>query len=99
MKNTVQLTESQLKALIAESVRNVLNEIGDTEEGQRAMGKLWGRKLDRKPGDQKSLKALDRYAARQAKKHKLKGYEKITRDGMFGDSFSQGIDDWEVENW
>ena len=33
MKNTVRITEGQLKQMISESVRRVLNEIGDTNAG------------------------------------------------------------------
>lgn len=44
MKNTIRLTESQLKDLIAESVRNVLNEIGETPKGQYMLGRTAARK-------------------------------------------------------
>lgn len=37
-KNTIRLTESQLHRVIKESVKRVLNEIGDTERGQYALG-------------------------------------------------------------
>ena len=43
-KNVVRLTESQLKAMIAESVANVLNEIGDTQAGQNALAQVYGRR-------------------------------------------------------
>ena len=39
MKNKIRLTESQLKGLIAESVKSVLNEIGETPNGQRWLGR------------------------------------------------------------
>ena len=32
-KNRIKLTESQLHEIIKESVKNVLNEIGDTPQG------------------------------------------------------------------
>ena len=38
-KNVVRLTESQLKAMVAESVRKALNEIGDTPFGQYMLGR------------------------------------------------------------
>lgn len=44
-RNVVRLTESQLKAMIAESVSNVLNEIGDTNHGQYMLGRLAARKF------------------------------------------------------
>ena len=46
-RNVVRLSESQLKAMIAESVREVLNEIGDTTKGQFALGALDGRSYQR----------------------------------------------------
>jgi hypothetical protein len=39
MKNTVRITEGQLKQMISESVRRVLNEIGDTNAGLAAIKK------------------------------------------------------------
>ena len=42
MKRTI--TESQLRKTIAESIKNTLNEIGDTEAGQWMLGRLAGRK-------------------------------------------------------
>lgn len=43
-KNRIRLTESQLHKVIKESVKKVLNEIGDTEKGQYALGALEARK-------------------------------------------------------
>lgn len=43
-KNRIRLTESQLHSIIKESVKNVLNEIGDTIDGQIALGALSARK-------------------------------------------------------
>ena len=39
-KNTIRLTENKLKKVISESVRKVLNEIGDTNRGQYMLGRL-----------------------------------------------------------
>ena len=47
MKQTVKLTESELRNMIAESVKSVLNEIGDTDKGQDALGQVYGRALRR----------------------------------------------------
>jgi hypothetical protein len=38
-KNTIRLTESELKRVIAESVKNILNEIGDSEESRSSIRK------------------------------------------------------------
>ena len=39
-KNIIRLTENKLKKVISESVRKVLNEIGDTNRGQYMLGRL-----------------------------------------------------------
>lgn len=38
MKKTIKLTESDLHRIIMESVKQVINEIGDTDEGQYDLG-------------------------------------------------------------
>lgn len=43
MKQKIHLTESQLNRIIKESVKNILNEIGDTPKGQFALGAVRGR--------------------------------------------------------
>lgn len=50
MKKRVKLSESQLKAIIAESVENVLNEIGDTPAGAWMAGRLKRRQDYRNKG-------------------------------------------------
>lgn len=40
MKKTIRMNESELHQLISESVKRVLNEIGETERGQAALGAL-----------------------------------------------------------
>lgn len=47
MKQKVKLTESELRNMIAETVKSVLNEIGDTDKGQDALGQVYGRALRR----------------------------------------------------
>lgn len=42
-RNVVRLTESKLKQIVAESVRKVLNEIGDTKRGQFMLGRAAAR--------------------------------------------------------
>lgn len=42
-KNTIRLTESELKQIISESVKKIIKEIGDTPRGQFALGALKGR--------------------------------------------------------
>ena len=43
MKQRIRLTESQLNRVIKESVRSILNEIGDTPRGQYFLGRLSSR--------------------------------------------------------
>lgn len=43
MKRKIRLTESELRNIVAESIKNVLNEIGDTHRGQYMLGRVAGR--------------------------------------------------------
>ena len=46
-KKLIRLTEGDLHRIVKESVNRVLNEIGDTERGQYALGALAKRKQQR----------------------------------------------------
>ena len=64
--NRIKLTESQLHEIIKESVKNVLNEIGDTPQGQYMLGRLKQNKLyNHQDGDEAYI---GQYAADQRKK-------------------------------
>lgn len=57
-KNIIHITESELKKIIKESIKQRLNEIGETKRGQRALGALAARKkLSHKP-----FSKIDKYA-------------------------------------
>ena len=43
MKKRIKLTEAQLHKVLTESVKKILNEIGDTPKGQYMLGRLAGR--------------------------------------------------------
>ncbi len=43
MKKIVRLTESDLHKIVKESVKSIINEIGDTPKGQHALGAVYGR--------------------------------------------------------
>lgn len=43
-KNIIRLTETELRSIIKEAVKQNLNEIGETKMGQKALGTLTGRK-------------------------------------------------------
>ena len=44
MKQIIRLTESDLHDIVMETVNKMLNEIGDTDKGQRLLGRLAARK-------------------------------------------------------
>ena len=51
-KKLIRLTESDLHRIVKESVNKIINEIGDTEKGQRALGALTAAKFKgKKKGD------------------------------------------------
>ena len=51
-KKIIRLTESDLHRIVKESVNRIINEIGDTEKGQRALGALTAAKFKgKKKGD------------------------------------------------
>ena len=54
------ISETDLKRIISESVKKVLSEIGDTEVGQYKMGKLARRKTQQ--GDHKGAREIGSYA-------------------------------------
>jgi hypothetical protein len=58
MKKMVRLTESELHRIIKESVNRVLNEIGDTPNGQYALGKLAQRQLHRDKNPKAAFKTM-----------------------------------------
>lgn len=49
MKNTITLNEQQLRKVIEESVRQVLNEIGDTHRGQFMLGRVASKNFIKNP--------------------------------------------------
>ena len=44
MKRTIRLTESDLHRIVMESVKQAINEIGDTDEGQYDLGRAAARR-------------------------------------------------------
>ena len=57
MKRTIN--ESQLKAIVAESVKRVLNEIGDTYDGMKKIGRTAGRAMMRNSKGDNTKRTLD----------------------------------------
>jgi len=46
-KKLIRLTESDLHSIVKESVNRIINEIGDTDKGQDALGQIHGRAVAR----------------------------------------------------
>lgn len=44
MKRIIRLTESDLHEIVKESVARILNEVGETDDGQKKLAKLAARK-------------------------------------------------------
>jgi hypothetical protein len=94
MKKIVRLTESDLHRIVKESVAKILNEIGDTEKGQDALGQVHGRAIARaaKLGDKGVVSRKLRNTARDAAD---KAYSEAEKNNLFagiGSSFDNGID-------
>lgn len=67
-KQVMRLTESDLHKVIKESVKRVLNEIGDTPKGQYALGALASRKNNGlAPSSDGFDRSIDHYASKQRK--------------------------------
>lgn len=82
MKRTI--TESQLKKMIAESIKSTLNEIGDTEAGQWMLGRLAGRKI---ANGEKESDVLSKY-----------GYDGDRFNGDYKDGFDAFNYGYDLEN-
>ena len=96
MKRTIRLTESDLHRIIKESMTNILNEIGDTKDGQRILGRTAERAHQRAA----RTSGAD---ARRYKKTFNDAYSTATRSsnkhfGGTGKYFDQGRDD-EYDKW
>ena len=76
MKKTVRLTESDLKQIVKESVSKIINEIGDTPKGQKALGALGMRHALRNP----------KYDARDSKSKEAKIYD-YAKKARGGDTY------------
>lgn len=91
-KKLIRLTESDLHRIVKESVNKILNEIGDTEKGQDALGQVHGRALRR----QQMLGgkgAISRKLLNTARAAKEKAYSQAPNHDIFhGDTpFDIGI--------
>ena len=76
MKRTIRLTEADLHNMISEAVKTALNEIGDTPDGQFALGQVAGRAKFR--GDKEMYKRADD----EARSHYSGDYKSTYRTGL-----------------
>ena len=90
-KKLIRLTESDLHKIVKESVHKIINEIGDTEKGQDALGQVYGRAIRRAQnlGDKGAVPRKLRNVARDAKD---KAYSQAPNHDIYADSpFDKGI--------
>ena len=78
MAKTIRLTESELKSMIAESVKNILNEIGDTDHGQELLGRAAGR-AQKKARNIGRSNDFDGYCKSMSKADKIGNYARDAR--------------------
>lgn len=83
IKNRIRLTESQLHSIIKESVKKVLNEIGDTVDGQVALAALSARKKGFNGYGDGKVDDIGYYASKRA--NKSENPDRLTR--AFHDSY------------
>ena len=82
MKRTIRLKESELRRMISESVRRVLNEVGDTKRGQYMLGRLKNRQSN---GGGKFSRGIN-YNDAGDYAHKANG-------NSYSDDYQQGYED------
>lgn len=81
-KKIIKLTESDLHRIVDESIKKVLNEIGDTNRGQFMLGRLAGRKY----ANNHTADGFDEYGKIAKYANKQRPY-----NGMFN-PFTSGYD-------
>lgn len=82
-KKTIRITKSEFNRFINESVNKILNEIGDTPNGQYMLGRLHGRQLNR--AEVPKASETREYANKTLKKRYPDAYNR--------DKYSS-VDDW-----
>ena len=99
-KKVVRLTESQLHNIIAESVSQILNEIGDTPKGAYDLGRLYGRYKGRKlysPSKENKDRISDMEKYIEAKKFddvaRRRAFDRGEANQRFATDFAFGIED------
>ena len=100
MRRTIRLTESDLHRIVLETVKQAINEIGDTDKGQYALGQASARRAKRsddalKNNDVDAYWENDKQSER-LDKHARRKYEQPRNHENFPDSkaFVRGWDDY-----
>ena len=94
MKRTIKLRESELRNLIAESVKGVLNEVGDSNRGQYMLGRLAAKK------NQTNYNSYAPEIQREREKMRIGKYADKQANGDFNknSAFSHGYNDYNHDN-
>lgn len=74
-KKLIRLTESDLHRIVKESVNKILNEIGDTPQGQYALGRVGERARRRDDGKTMNMARQTAFRARENNPNLGRGYE------------------------
>ena len=91
-ENAITLSESQLKSLIAEAVKKAMNEIGETPKGQKKLGKLVKRHMDK--GENEKADEVSKYARKKQKEAygDFPGEKEFRKGNQMSDAFIKGRD-------
>lgn len=93
MRRRVRLTESDLHRIVKESVRRIINEIGDTTKGQYMLGRLSQRKgepLSKNFYSDGEIGAYARHNANPPDYNDSNWYEKTNKYQRKQDAFLSG---------
>ena len=91
-KKVVRLTESQLHNIIAESVNQILNEIGDTKLGQYMLGALKGRNIEKYGYNSSKTRGVEQYAKDAKQNPFSQDYGRYSPEGVFELGFKDQMD-------
>ena len=84
MGHRIRMSESELRRLVAENIKKMLNEIGNTPKGQYMLGRLAGRKAYR-DNDLEGAINVNMHAFNQSKTKDSKGH------GVLSNDFKKGV--------
>lgn len=102
MRRVIRLTESDLHKIVAESVKQAINEIGDTPEGQKKLGAAAARRYERMKKnnpDSKEYKDQEDYCDR-IEQHAKRRYKESGQTHTLGNGhpFDNGWDEYEMKH-